>query len=184
MSSVRSAPDRNSRPKLSTNCSKRSAQPSMNSPAGCCRNHGGNTMEKTTWGRKETIIWPQHMPIYTYGLTFAVVVLTFVAVCIRTRFATPLQRYYLPVYERTSAFGAISPTHRSSYRMLFVSKLGVAPRPAMNGDVGLGRTPEPDGRSIPLSLSADARQQEYSLLFCGPQHTYVDTRLRDYLKDV
>ena len=114
-------------------------------------------MAKTTWGRKETIIWPRHMPIYTYGLAFAVVVLTFVAVCIRIHLATPLQRYYLPVYERTSAIGAFTATHRSTYRMLFVSGRGAAPRPAMNGDVYLGRTPEPDGKPIPLALSADAQ---------------------------
>ena len=41
------------------------------------REAGGNAMAKTTWGRKETIIWPRHMPIYTYGLAFAVVALTF-----------------------------------------------------------------------------------------------------------
>jgi hypothetical protein len=31
-------------------------------------------MAKTTWGRRETIIWPRHMPIYTYGLAFAIAV--------------------------------------------------------------------------------------------------------------
>jgi hypothetical protein len=25
-------------------------------------------MPKTVWGRKETIIWPRHMPIYTYAV--------------------------------------------------------------------------------------------------------------------
>ncbi len=33
-------------------------------------------MAKTTWGRKETIIWPQHRPIYTYGAIFIAVFLT------------------------------------------------------------------------------------------------------------
>ena len=35
-------------------------------------------MAKTTWGRKETFIWPRHMPIYTYGAAFSVLVLTVV----------------------------------------------------------------------------------------------------------
>ncbi len=33
-------------------------------------------MAKTTWGRKETIIWPHHRPIYTYGAIFGVSFLT------------------------------------------------------------------------------------------------------------
>jgi hypothetical protein len=141
-------------------------------------------MANTTWGRKETIIWPRHIPIYTYGLAFAIVTLTFIAVCIRIHLAAPLQRYYLPVYERTSAIGTFMASHRSDYRMLFVGGRGAAPRPAMNGDVGLGRTPELGGRPIPLALSADARGHGYSLLFRGPERSYVDARLGDYLKTV
>jgi len=141
-------------------------------------------MANTTWGRKETIIWPRHMPIYTYGLAFAIVALTFAGVCIRIHLAQSLQRYYLPVYERTSAIGTFMATHRSDYRMLFVGGRRAAPRPAINGDVELGRTPELDGRSIPLALSADARQHGYSVLFRGQEHSYVDARLRDYLKAV
>ena len=85
-------------------------------------------MAKTTWGRKETIIWPRHMPIYTYGLAFAIAASTFVAVCLRIHLAAPLQRYYLPVYERASVFGAFTVTHRSMARTLFVSGRHVASR--------------------------------------------------------
>ena len=141
-------------------------------------------MAKTSWGRKETIIWPRHAPIYTYGLVFSIGLLTFIAVCIRIHLAAPLQRYYLPVYERTSAIGTFMPMHRSAYQMLFVSGPGFAPRPAVNSDVTLGRTPEPDGKPIPLALSGDARQHGNSLLFRGPQRSYVDGRLRDYLREV
>jgi type IV secretory pathway TraG/TraD family ATPase VirD4 len=141
-------------------------------------------MTKTTWGRKETIIWPRHMPIYTYGLAFAVIALTFAAMCIRIHLGTPLQRYYLPAYERTSAIAGFMPTHRSMYRMLFVSGRGVALQPAMSGDVTLGRTPDTNGKPIPLALSPAAQRQRYSLLFRGPERSYVDSRLRDYLRDV
>jgi hypothetical protein len=141
-------------------------------------------MANATWGRKETIIWPRHIPIYTYGLAFAIVALTFAAVCIRIHLAAPLQRYYLPVYERTSVIGTFMSSHRSNYRMLFVGVGRTAPRPAMNADVMLGRTPELDGRPIPLALSADARQHGYSLLFLGAQRSYLDARLCDYLKTV
>lgn len=141
-------------------------------------------MAKTTWGRKETIIWPRHMPVYSYGAAFAVAALTFAAVCIRIHLATPLQRYYLPVYERATAIGTFMPGHRSDYRMLFVSGRGVSPRPAMNGDVILGRTPESDGKSIPLTLSPAAQRESYVLLFRGPKRGYVDARLRDFFEAV
>jgi len=141
-------------------------------------------MAKTPWGRKETIIWPRHMPVHTYGLAFTVVVLTFVAVCIRIHLASPLQRYYLPVYERTSAIGAFTARHRSTYQMLFVSGRKASLRPAMSGDVVLGRTPEPGGKSLPLALSTQAQQQGYSLLFRGVKRSYVDARLRDFLREV
>src|SRR5579863_857641 len=164
---------RSSHLKHSTNCSTRSARPSTSWPASWRLRSGGSAMAKTTWGRKETIIWPRHMPIYTYGLAFAIVALTFVAACVRIHLTAPLQRYYLPVYERASAFGAFTVTHRSTARMLFVSGPEAAPRPAMNDDVTLGRTLEPDGRPIPLTLSADAHQHGYSLLFRGPERSYV-----------
>jgi len=124
------------------------------------------------------------MPIYTYGLAFAIAASTFVAVCLRIHLAAPLQRYYLPVYERASVFGAFTVTHRSMARTLFVTGRHVASRAALNDDVILGRTPEPDGRPLPLTLSADARQHGYSLLFRGPERSYVDARLRDYLRAV
>lgn len=141
-------------------------------------------MAKTTWGRKESIIWPRHLPIYTYGLAFAIAALTFVAVCIRIHLAAPLQRYYLPIYERASAIGAFLPTHRGTYQMLSISGHRITSQPAMNADVMLGRTPGPDGKPLPLALSDDARQHGYSLLFRGPERIYVDARLRDYLKTV
>lgn len=141
-------------------------------------------MTKTTWGRKETIIWPRHMPVYTYGLVFLTVVLTFAGVCVRIHLGAPLQRYYLSSYERTSAFGALIPTHRSTYQMLFVSGRGLATRPALSRDVVLGRTPEQDGQPIPLTLSPEARLQGYALLSRGPRRSYVDARLSAYLQTV
>ena len=97
-------------------------------------------MAKTTWGRKETIIWPRHMPVYTYGLAFAVVALTFIAVCYsnspRHALAAVLPARLRTHYRRSAHSWR---RHRSNYRMLFVSGRGAAPRPAMNGDVCLGQ---------------------------------------------
>jgi type IV secretory pathway TraG/TraD family ATPase VirD4 len=142
-------------------------------------------MAKSTWGRRETIVWPRHIPIYTYGAMFAAVVLTSIFFCARLRFGnTPLQHYYMPVYERTSAIGAFNATHRSTYRMLFVAGHHHPPRPASDSDVIFGKTPELGARVSPVALSETARQRGYTLLFRGPQRSYVDARLRDYLKDI
>src|SRR5579875_4012517 len=140
-------------------------------------------MSKTNWGRKETLIWPRHMPVYTYTVALGVAFLTFIAACVRIHLATPLQRYCLPAYERSSVFGAAVKTHKSTYRFLYISRPNTAPRPAMNDDVIIGKTEEPDGHAIPLALSDEAREQGYSLLFRGPARRYVDARLSLALRD-
>ena len=141
-------------------------------------------MPKTVWGRKETIIWPRHLPIYTYAVALGVAFLTFVAVCVRIHLATPLERYYLPAYERSSAFGAVMKTHKSSYRLLFVGGQHSAPRPAMNEEVVLGKTADAGGQTIPLALSDDAHERGYSLLFRAPERSYVDARFSVYLREM
>ena len=141
-------------------------------------------MPKTVWGRKETFIWPRHMPIYTYTTALGVVFLTFVALCVRIHLGTPLERYYLPAYERSSAFGAMMKGHKSTYRLLFVGGLGSTPRPAMNDDVVLGTTEVQGSQPIPLALSTKARERGYSLLFRGPERSYLDTRFSVYLRGV
>jgi hypothetical protein len=140
-------------------------------------------MAKTTWGRKETIIWPQNRPIYTYTAIFSALILTVVFVYGWVRFRMkPLQWFYAPVYVRASVFGTFSRTHRSEYRMLFLAGQGLKPAPVMNGDVMHGETPEPGGRIIPLALSVTALQRGNDLLFRGPIRSYVDAHLHDYLK--
>jgi len=142
-------------------------------------------MQNTTWGRKESIVWPYQIPIYAYSAAFLSAVLTFFFVCGWIHFATtPLQRYYLPLYERTSVIGAFSKTHRSNYRLLFVAGHGLSPRPVQNADVTLGWTLEPDGKTIPLQLSADAPLHGYTLFFRGPLRSFFDARLSDYMRDV
>jgi type IV secretory pathway TraG/TraD family ATPase VirD4 len=142
-------------------------------------------MAKTIWGRKETIVWPYQIPIYVYSALFFAALVTFVIMCVWIRFgAKPLERYYLPTYEQTSMISVFSKTHQSVYRVLFVASGKLPPRPAMNGDVTLGTTRETDGKTIPLALSSEARQQGYTLLFRGPRRNFVDARLQDFLKDL
>ena len=68
--------------------------------------------------------------------------------------------------------------------MLFVSGRGAAPRPAMNGDVTLGRTHSQMANRSRWRSRRRRSSRAVSLLFRGPQRSYVDARLRDFLRDV
>jgi hypothetical protein len=140
-------------------------------------------MPTTKWGRKETMIWPPHSPIYTYGAVFMAVVLTGLFLYCRFSFGNnSLQRFYTPIYIRSSVAAAIGATRRDNYRMLMVSARGIPQRLAMNADTTDGETPEPGGKPIPLALSKFALQHGYTLLDLGPEQSYIDARLSAYLK--
>ena len=140
-------------------------------------------MTMTKWGRKETIIWPPHGPIYTYGAVFVAVVLTGLFLYCRFTFGTSLlQRFYTPTYIRSSVAGAIGASRRDNYRMLMVGARGIAPRLATDADVTDGETPEPGGKPIPLALSQLALRRGYAFLYQGPNQSYIDATLSAYLK--
>jgi hypothetical protein len=66
-------------------------------------------MASIHWGRKETIIFPPHSAIYTYGAVLFAVILTGLFVYLRFTFGnTPLQRFYTPIYIRSSVAGSVS----------------------------------------------------------------------------
>ena len=140
-------------------------------------------MAKTIWGRKESIIWPYHIPIYLYSAVLASAFVTFVFLCGWIHFAaSTLQRYYLPVYERASLFGSFSRSHQSTYRLLFIAHGNQPAQPAMNQDVVLGRTPEVGGNPIPLMLSPSAREHGFTVLFRGPRRNFADARMQAFLQ--
>jgi hypothetical protein len=140
-------------------------------------------MATTKWGRKETMIWPPHSPIYTYGAVFLACVFTGLFLYCRFSFGnSSLQRFYTPIYIRSSIAGAIGAGRQDNYRMLMVGARGIPPRLATNADVADGKTPEPGGKPIPLALSKSALQSGDVLLYLGPQQSYIDARLSAYLK--
>ena len=140
-------------------------------------------MATTKWGRKETMIWPPHSPIYTYGAVFMACVLTGLFLYCRFSFGnSPLQRFYTPIYIRSGVAGAIGATRRDDYRLLMVGARGIPPRLATNSDVTDGKTPEPGGKPVPLALSQSALQHRYVLLYQEPARSYVDKPLNAYLK--
>jgi type IV secretory pathway TraG/TraD family ATPase VirD4 len=112
-------------------------------------------MPETNWGRKETIIWPPHQPIYTIGALILALIVTGLFVYLRFQFGlSPLQRYYLPYYFRTVTAGIMHPA--SKYQLIYVSDGETAGRPALDADVQPGSTPQFGGKALPLTITPDA----------------------------
>jgi type IV secretory pathway TraG/TraD family ATPase VirD4 len=137
----------------------------------------------TQWGRKETVIWPPHSPLYTYGAIFMALVL--MCACLWCRFTfgtTPLMQAYTPTYLKTWVSGSLSAKRQDKYRLLFVTDEKRAAHAAMNGDVVSGKTPQGDDKVLPLALSDHARRQGLTAVFRGAQQSYNDAALYAYLK--
>ena len=140
-------------------------------------------MIATQWGRKETVIWPPHSPIYTYAAVFIALVLTCGCVWCRFTFGTtPLMQAYTPTYIKSWVSGGVSAKRQDKYRLLFVMDRKRTMHAAMDADVVNGKTPQADGKVLPLSLSEDARRQGLTAVFRGPQQSYNDAALYAYLK--
>jgi hypothetical protein len=114
----------------------------------------------TQWGRKETVIWPPHTPIYTYGAILMALVL--MCSCMWCRFAfgtSPLMQVYTPTYLKSWVSGGLSAKRQDKYRLLFVTDRKRATHAAMDADVVNGKTPQANGKVLPLALSEEARRQ-------------------------
>jgi len=138
-------------------------------------------MATTQWGRKESIIFPPHSPIYTYGAVFLALVLTGCFIYLRFSYGqTPLQQFYTPIYARTAAGGALN--KKDKYQLLYVGDGTKAGQPAAEVDVQAGTTPALAGKQIPLALSRTAAGRGLRALYRGPEQTYLDAPLHEYLK--
>jgi hypothetical protein len=139
-------------------------------------------MATPQWGRKETIIFPPHSPIYTYGAIFLSLVATGLFVYLRFSFAlTPLQQFYLPYYLRTGVAGVMHQTDK--YQLLAVTDSKNHVRIVTETDVAEGSTPEANGRHIPLQLSTTARMGGIRSLYRGPSIPYQNKLLNVYFQN-
>ncbi len=138
-------------------------------------------MKATEWGRKESIIWPPHSPIYTYGAVFLAFIITGMFLYLRFSFGqTPLQQFYTPIYAKTAAGAAVKKKNR--YQLLYVGSGAGAIRLATERDVKAGETPLPNGKKLPIALGDAANANGLRLLYRGPEQMYVDAPLHEYLR--
>jgi type IV secretory pathway TraG/TraD family ATPase VirD4 len=133
------------------------------------------------WGRTETIIWPPHSPIYTYGAMFLTLIVTGLFVYLRFAFAlTPLQQFYLPYYLRTEVAGVLHKTDK--YQLLAVTGGPGGVRLVTEDDVQPGKTMLAGGKFLPLELTPEARAKGVQTLYPSVPAVYGNVALHGYLK--
>jgi len=138
---------------------------------------------KQTWGRKETIVWPPHAPIYTFcALALSVLVTLFFVWQYLNFTETALRRTYTTTYVQ-SLIGATFKQH-GKYRLLYVGGGKAAPRLALPADFVPGETTLANGSVSPVELSEEARHQGYTVFYRGPQRDYNDRALTRWLRTV
>ena len=137
---------------------------------------------KQTWGRKETIVWPPHAPIYTFSALAVGVLVTVFFVWQHLRFSeTALQQTYTTTYME-SLTGTLFKQH-GNYRLLYVGGGKAAPRLALPADFLPGKTILPSGKVVPVTLSDIAKHQGHSVFYQGPARNYDDASLSRWLRD-
>jgi type IV secretory pathway TraG/TraD family ATPase VirD4 len=136
----------------------------------------------THWGRKETIIWPRHVPVISYSAIALALLLTCVFVGQRYRFQLlPLEKAYITDYARASV-GRIFHAHQS-YRLLYLGGIKNRSRLALAEDFAPGTMTLPNGNVLPFALSELAHIQGYSFPFRGPKETLADGSMYRWLHD-
>lgn len=134
------------------------------------------------WGRKETVIWPPHMPIYSYAAIFLTVFSTIAFALIQLRFfESPYRKSYLVSYAK-AAIGAEFHQY-GQYRLLYLLGPRKNPRLALPVDFIRGETRKPDGRIVPVALSALAGSQGYTDFMLESSRNYNDASLYRWFRD-
>jgi len=135
------------------------------------------------WGRKETIIWPPHVPLMSYSAVAAALLLTGLLLWQRVRFAMPpLEQAYIGDYVRARA-GATFHLN-GSYRLVYLKGEKAKPRLAFPFDFTSGEMTLQNGKTAPFALAELARSQGYEFPFRAPARKYTDASMYRWLHDV
>jgi len=135
----------------------------------------------TRWGRKETIIWPPHLPILSYTAVATALLCTCFFVWQRVNFSMPpLQRSYITEYIR-SQVGRTFKAHES-YQLLYLGGGKSKPRLAFPVDFIPGKTTLPNGTIVPVALSELATLQGYRWFYRGPEQKLPDAGMHSWLR--
>ena len=132
------------------------------------------------WGRKETVIWPPQVPIYTIG-TMILAVPILMTLLFGLYITKPfLARNYTGDYLKSAA-GSEFKMH-NSFRLIYLSGGKKAPRVAQPDDFVPGRTILPNGKELSVQLSPSATSQGYTGFARGPERKIADEALYGWFR--
>ena len=134
----------------------------------------------TQWGRKETVIWPPQVPVYTIG-TMILAVPIVMSLLLGMYFMKPfLAREYTGDYLKSAA-GAQFKMH-NSFRLIFLQGGKRAPRVAQHQDFVPGTTILPSGKELSAQLSPEALAQGYTTFVRAPERKIADDALYGWFR--
>ncbi len=132
------------------------------------------------WGRKETVIWPPQVPIYTIG-TMILAVPVLMTLLFSLYLTKPfLARNYTGDYLKSTA-GSEFKMH-NSFRLIYLIGGKRAPRVAQPGDFVPGTTVLPNGKEIGVKLSSAAAAEGFTSFARGPERKIADEALCGWFK--
>ncbi len=134
----------------------------------------------TQWGRKETIVWPPHAPIYTYMALASALFCLCLFGLEQLRALPTLQQSYVTEYLR-SGIGAEF-KQSGKYALIYVSGPKQKARLALPADFAPGEMTLPDGRVISARFSELATAEGLQDSRRGKEQTYVDASLSRWLR--
>ncbi len=132
------------------------------------------------WGRKETVIWPPQVPIYTIG-TMILAVPIVMSLLMGMYFMKPfLAREYTGDYLKSAA-GAQFKMH-NSFRLIFLQGGKRMPRVGQPEDFVAGKTILPNGKELGVQLSPEATAEGYTNFVRGSERKIADEALYGWFK--
>jgi type IV secretory pathway TraG/TraD family ATPase VirD4 len=134
----------------------------------------------TQWGRKETVIWPPQVPLYTYGTLILTIPIAFTLLFGMYMMKPFLARNYTGSFIKSAA-GAEFNMH-GSYRLIYLGGGKRAPRVAVPGDFAPGSMTLPGGKQISVGLSPVAKAQGYTTVFRGEARKFADSTIHLWLQ--
>ena len=134
----------------------------------------------TQWGRKETVIWPPQVPLYTYGTLILTIPIALTLLFGMYMMKPFLARNYTGSFIKSAA-GAEFNMH-GSYRLIYLGGGKRAPRIALPGDFAPGSMTLPGGKQISVGLSPVAKAQGYTTVFRGEARKFADSTIHLWLQ--
>jgi hypothetical protein len=135
------------------------------------------------WGRKETIIWPPHVPLMSYSAIAGAILLTCLLLWQQVRFSLPpLEQAYLVDYARARAGAAFH--LNGNYQLVYLGGGKVKPRLAFPFDFTRGHMTLQSGKNASFTLAELARSQGYEFPLRAPARKYIDASMYRWLHDV